>query len=101
MNVLCNIVKFILFFCSFKNEEQISNSALDHIHHISEMCKLEENKFNEGDSDKNDGSFGSIPLSDAINQPLFRKSKSQVVVFFFFLNPMNIDHTTVVHHLHS
>lgn len=73
---------------------------MDHIHHISEMCKLEENKFNEGDSDKNDGSFGSFPLSEAINQPLFRKSKSQVVCFFFFLT-----HTTTVHqmrtHLHS
>lgn len=45
------------------------------------MCKLEENKFSEGDRDKNDGSFGSITLSEAINQPLFRKSKSQVMFF--------------------
>lgn len=57
---------------------------MDHIHHISEICKLEENKFNEEDSDKNSSSFGSIMLSEAINQPLFRKSKSQVMVFCFF-----------------
>lgn len=43
------------------------------------MCKLEENKLNEGDRDETEGSFGSIPLSEAINQPLFKKSKSQVM----------------------
>lgn len=44
------------------------------------MCKLEENKLNEGDGDETEGSFGSITLSEAINQPLFKKSKSQVML---------------------
>lgn len=74
----CNLYLFI-FIYSYEKEEQDSNSGLDHLHHISEMCKLEENKLNEGDRDEPEGSFGSITLSDAINQPLFKKSKSQVM----------------------
>lgn len=77
ISALCNIVIAVCFLVrSCKEEEQSSNSGLDHSHHISEM---EENKLDEGDRDGADGSFGSITLSEAINQPLFKKSKSQVV----------------------
>ncbi|XP_056905963.1 histone-lysine N-methyltransferase MECOM isoform X6 [Takifugu flavidus] len=69
----------------YEKEEQDSNSGLDHIHHISEMCKLEENKLNEGDRDETEGSFGSITLSEAINQPLFKKSKSQAYTMMLSL----------------
>lgn len=42
------------------------------------MRKLGEGELSEGDGDEDDGSFGSASLSEAIKQPLFRKSKSQV-----------------------
>ncbi len=57
-------------------EEQSSYSALDHIRHFSEMRKLDESELSDGDED--DASFGSASLSEAVKQPLFRKSKSQV-----------------------
>ena len=59
-------------------EEQSSYSALDHIRHFSEMRKLEESELSEGEGDEDDASFGSPSLTEAIKQPLFRKSKSQV-----------------------
>uniref|UniRef100_A0A674NSE8 MDS1 and EVI1 complex locus n=2 Tax=Takifugu rubripes TaxID=31033 RepID=A0A674NSE8_TAKRU len=80
----CNLYLFI-FIYRYEKEEQDSNSGLDHIHHISEMCKLEENKLNEGDRDETEGSFGSITLSEAINQPLFKKSKSQAYTMMLSL----------------
>lgn len=48
------------------------------------MRKLEESELSEGDGDEDDGSFGSPSLTEAIKQPLFRKSKSQVHTCFFF-----------------
>lgn len=72
----------IFIFCltsSYKDEEEQSGySALDHIRHFSEMRKLEESELSDGDGDEDDGSFGSPSLTEAVKQPLFRKSKSQV-----------------------
>lgn len=63
----------------YKDEEEPSGySALDHIRHFSEMRKLEESELSEGDGDEDDASFGSPSLTEAVKQPLFRKSKSQV-----------------------
>lgn len=61
-------------------EEQSSYSALDHIHRFTEMRKLDESELSDGDGDgdEEDGSFGSPSLTEAVKQPLFRKSKSQV-----------------------
>lgn len=58
---------------------------MDHIRHFSEMRKLEESELSEGDGDEDDGSFGSPSLTEAIKQPLFRKSKSQVHACVFNL----------------
>lgn len=49
------------------------------------MRKLEESELSEGDGDEDDGSFGSPSLTEAIKQPLFRKSKSQVHTCFSYL----------------
>lgn len=74
--VICFILTFCLT-CRYKDEEEQSGySALDHIRHFSEMRKLEESELSDGDED--DGSFGSPSLTEAVKQPLFRKSKSQV-----------------------
>lgn len=42
-------------------------------------CQEEEqDKRDEGDGDGADGSFGPVALSEAVDPPLFKKSKSQV-----------------------
>ncbi|TMS07305.1 MDS1 and EVI1 complex locus protein [Larimichthys crocea] len=64
-------------------EEQSGYSALDHIRHFSEMRKLEESELSDGDED--DGSFGSPSLTEAVKQPLFRKSKSQAYAMMLSL----------------
>ncbi|XP_040039945.2 MDS1 and EVI1 complex locus protein EVI1 isoform X10 [Gasterosteus aculeatus] len=64
-------------------EEESGYSALDHIRHFSDMRKLEESEQSEGDED--DGSFGSPSLTDAVKQPLFRKSKSQAYAMMLSL----------------
>ncbi|XP_039478819.1 histone-lysine N-methyltransferase MECOM isoform X12 [Oreochromis aureus] len=68
-------------------EEQSSYSALDHIHHFSEMRKLDESELSDGDGDgdEEDGSFGSPSLTEAVKQPLFRKSKSQAYAMMLSL----------------
>lgn len=65
---------------------------MDHIRHFSEMRKLEESELSEGDGDEDDGSFGSPSLTEAIKQPLFRKSKSQVHACFFNLQNARSGH---------
>uniref|UniRef100_A0A8D0AB73 MDS1 and EVI1 complex locus n=1 Tax=Sander lucioperca TaxID=283035 RepID=A0A8D0AB73_SANLU len=68
----------------YKDEqEQSGYSALDHIRHFSEMRKLEESELSDGDED--DASFGSPSLTDAVKQPLFRKSKSQAYAMMLSL----------------
>ncbi|XP_029373155.1 histone-lysine N-methyltransferase MECOM isoform X2 [Echeneis naucrates] len=64
-------------------EEQSSYSALDHIRHFSDMRKLAESELSDGDED--DGSFGSPSLTEAVKQPLFRKSKSQAYAMMLSL----------------
>ena len=59
-----------------EEEDQSSYSALDHIRHFSDMHKMEDSEFSDGDST----SFGSPSLPEAVKQPLYRKSKSQVSV---------------------
>ncbi|XP_070761332.1 histone-lysine N-methyltransferase MECOM isoform X4 [Enoplosus armatus] len=68
---------------SYKDEEEQSGySALDHIRHFSEMRKLEESELS---GDEDDGSFGSPSLTEAVKQPLFRKSKSQAYAMMLSL----------------
>ncbi|XP_060929273.1 MDS1 and EVI1 complex locus protein EVI1-A isoform X4 [Limanda limanda] len=66
-------------------EEQSSYSALDHIRHFSDMRKLEESEVSDGDGDEDDESFGSPSLTEAVKQPLFRKSKSQAYAMMLSL----------------
>ncbi|XP_039987330.1 histone-lysine N-methyltransferase MECOM isoform X4 [Xiphias gladius] len=66
-------------------EEQSGYSALDHIRHFSDMRKLEESELSDGDGDEDDGSFGSPSLTEAVKQPLFRKSKSQAYAMMLSL----------------
>lgn len=61
------------------------------------MRKLEESELSEGDGDEDDGSFGSPSLTEAIKQPLFRKSKSQVRTWFFFTYKMHVYIFTLKH----
>lgn len=83
MSSICIIVIFS-FISRYKEEEEPSGySALDHIRHFSEMRKLEESELSEGEGDEDDGTFGTPSLTEAIKQPLFRKSKSQVHSCFF------------------
>ncbi|XP_034024020.1 LOW QUALITY PROTEIN: histone-lysine N-methyltransferase MECOM [Thalassophryne amazonica] len=66
-------------------EEQSGYSALDHIRHFSDMRKLEESELSDGDGDEDEGSFGSASLTEAVKQPLYRKSKSQAYAMMLSL----------------
>ncbi|XP_029964251.1 histone-lysine N-methyltransferase MECOM isoform X4 [Salarias fasciatus] len=66
-----------------EEEEQSSYSALDRIHRFADMRKMEESE--QSDADEDDGSFDSPSLSDAVKQPLFRKSKSQAYAMMLSL----------------
>ncbi|XP_012989573.2 histone-lysine N-methyltransferase MECOM isoform X7 [Esox lucius] len=65
----------------YEEEDQSSYSALDHIRHFSDMRKMEDSEFSDGDST----SFRSPSLSDAVKQPLYRKSKSQAYAMMLSL----------------
>ncbi|XP_067362924.1 histone-lysine N-methyltransferase MECOM isoform X4 [Channa argus] len=86
-------------------EEQSSFSALDHIRHFSDMRKLEESELSDGDGDEDDGSFGSPSMTEAVKQPLFRKSKSQAYAMMLSLaekdslHPATHTPTTIWHSL--
>ncbi|KAM3875570.1 MDS1 and EVI1 complex locus protein EVI1-A [Diretmus argenteus] len=74
-------------------EEQSSYSALDHIRHFSDMHKMEESELSDGDGDEDGGSFGSPTLTEAIKQPLYRKSKSQAYAMMLSLADKDSLHT--------
>ena len=59
-------------------EDERGYSALDHIRHFSDARKMEESEMSEGDGEEDAGSFGSATLAEAVKQPLYRKSKTQV-----------------------
>ncbi|KAG5269223.1 hypothetical protein AALO_G00199640 [Alosa alosa] len=64
-----------------EEEEQGSFSALDHIRHFSDMRKMDDREFGDGDVT----GFGSSRLSEAVKQPLYRKSKSQAYAMMLSL----------------
>lgn len=66
-----------------EEEEQSAFSALEHMHPFSELRKMEESELSEGEEE--DGSFSSPSLSEAVKQPLFRKSKSQAYAMMLSL----------------
>ncbi|XP_036817518.1 histone-lysine N-methyltransferase MECOM isoform X8 [Oncorhynchus mykiss] len=65
-----------------EEEDQSSYSALDHIRHFSDMHKMEDSEFSDGDGT----AFGSPSLPEAVKQPLYRKSKSQVDAYAMMLS---------------
>lgn len=64
-----------------EEEDQSGYSALDHIRQLSDMHKMEESEFSDGDA----ASFRSSSLADTIKQPLYRKSKSQAYAMMLSL----------------
>ncbi|KAL4648502.1 MDS1 and EVI1 complex locus protein EVI1 isoform X6, partial [Arapaima gigas] len=62
------------------DEEQNSFSALEHIRHLSDTRKMEESEFSDSDA-----SFVTTHLPETINQPLYRKSKSQAYAMMLSL----------------
>uniref|UniRef100_A0A8C6SRX5 MDS1 and EVI1 complex locus n=2 Tax=Neogobius melanostomus TaxID=47308 RepID=A0A8C6SRX5_9GOBI len=66
-----------------EEEEQSAFSSLEHMHPFSELRKMEESELSEGDEE--DGSFSSPSLTEAVKQPLFRKSKSQAYAMMLSL----------------
>ncbi|CAB1347762.1 unnamed protein product [Coregonus sp. 'balchen'] len=73
-----------------EEEDQSSYSAHDHIRHFSDMHKMEDSEFSDGDGT----AFGSPSLPEAVKQPLYRKSKSQDA-----LHPANHTPATMWHSL--
>ncbi|XP_061637364.1 histone-lysine N-methyltransferase MECOM isoform X3 [Phyllopteryx taeniolatus] len=70
----------------YKEEEEPSGySALDQICHFSEIHKLEESELSDGEADEEDQSFAPTSLTEAVKQPLFRKSKSQAYAMMLSL----------------
>ncbi|XP_037533332.1 histone-lysine N-methyltransferase MECOM isoform X1 [Nematolebias whitei] len=76
-----------------EEEEQSSYSTLDHIHRFSDLRKLEESELSDGDGDEDDRAFDS-PLTEAVKQPLFRKSKSQAYAMMLSLAEKDSLHST-------
>ncbi|KAJ8256894.1 hypothetical protein COCON_G00190460 [Conger conger] len=69
-------------------DDQNSFSALDHIRRFSDMHKMEESEFSDGDST----AFGPAHLPDSIKQPLYRKSKSQAYAMMLSLSEKDTLH---------
>uniref|UniRef100_A0A673XQ83 MDS1 and EVI1 complex locus n=1 Tax=Salmo trutta TaxID=8032 RepID=A0A673XQ83_SALTR len=84
-----------------EEEDQSSYSALDHIRHFSDMHKMEDSEFSDGDGT----AFGSPSLPEAVKQPLYRKSKSQAYAMMLSLadkdalHPANHTPATMWHSL--
>ncbi|XP_029536680.1 histone-lysine N-methyltransferase MECOM-like isoform X8 [Oncorhynchus nerka] len=73
-----------------EEEDQSSYSALDHIRHFSDMHKMEDSEFSDGDGT----AFGSPSLPEAVKQPLYRKSKSQAYAMMLSLADKDALHPT-------
>ncbi|KAJ8280548.1 hypothetical protein GJAV_G00056130 [Gymnothorax javanicus] len=71
-------------------DEQNSFSALDHIRRFSDLHKMEESEFSDGDS----AAFGTPHLSESIKQPLYRKSKSQAYAMMLSLSEKDSLHSS-------
>ncbi|XP_041733664.1 histone-lysine N-methyltransferase MECOM isoform X16 [Coregonus clupeaformis] len=84
-----------------EEEDQSSYSAHDHIRHFSDMHKMEDSEFSDGDGT----AFGSPSLPEAVKQPLYRKSKSQAYAMMLSLadkdalHPANHTPATMWHSL--
>ncbi|XP_062328855.1 histone-lysine N-methyltransferase MECOM isoform X2 [Osmerus eperlanus] len=65
----------------YEEDDQSGYSALDHIRQLSDMHKMEESEFSDGDA----ASFSSSSLVETIKQPLYRKSKSQAYAMMLSL----------------
>ncbi|KAJ8397279.1 hypothetical protein AAFF_G00441130 [Aldrovandia affinis] len=70
-------------------DEQSGFSALDHIRRFSDMHKMEESEYSDGDST----TFGTTHLPESIKQPLYRKSKSQAYAMMLSLSEKDPIHT--------
>ncbi|XP_066565788.1 MDS1 and EVI1 complex locus protein EVI1 isoform X4 [Amia ocellicauda] len=65
----------------YKEEDKSGFSALDHIRHFTDIHKMEENEYNDGEI----AAFSAAHLPEAIKQPLYRKSKSQAYAMMLSL----------------
>ncbi|RXM30962.1 hypothetical protein EOD39_7397 [Acipenser ruthenus] len=76
----------------FKEEEDDKSgfSALDHIRHFTDMRKMEESEYREGEL----AAFSATHLPEAIKQPLYRKSKSQAYAMMLSLADKDSIHAT-------
>nr|XP_057935522.1 histone-lysine N-methyltransferase MECOM isoform X3 [Doryrhamphus excisus] len=68
-----------------REDEQSGYSALEQIRHFSDMRKLDESEMSDGEVDEDARSFSHSSLSEAVKQPLFRKSKSQAYAMMLSL----------------
>ena len=72
--------RLVFSFSRYDDEEdERGYSALDHIRYFSDARKMEESEMSEGDGEEDAGSFSSPTLAKAVKQPLYRKSKTQVL----------------------
>ncbi|MGH0159992.1 UNVERIFIED_CONTAM: hypothetical protein FKN15_061830 [Acipenser sinensis] len=76
----------------FKEEgdDKSGFSALDHIRHFTDMRKMEESEYREGEL----AAFSATHLPEAIKQPLYRKSKSQAYAMMLSLADKDSIHAT-------
>ncbi|KAG9348228.1 hypothetical protein JZ751_001963 [Albula glossodonta] len=70
-------------------DDQSSFSALDHIRRFSDVHKMEESEYSDGDSN----AFAAAHLPESIKQPLYRKSKSQAYAMMLSLSEKDSLHS--------
>ncbi|XP_033884952.2 histone-lysine N-methyltransferase MECOM-like isoform X3 [Acipenser ruthenus] len=73
-----------------EEEDKSGFSALDHIRHFTNMRKMEESEYREGEL----AAFSAAHLPEAIKQPLYRKSKSQAYAMMLSLADKDSIHAT-------
>ncbi|XP_028818511.1 MDS1 and EVI1 complex locus protein EVI1-A isoform X4 [Denticeps clupeoides] len=73
-----------------EDEEEQNFSALDRVHHFSDVHKREDGDFSDGDVT----GFSSTHLSEAVKPPLYRKSKSQAYAMMLSLANKETLHTS-------